>query len=287
MRSNRKNGLGLVLAGSREIDDEDERGRLRLGEKVENRFAESVTGDVERAFFDFVAQFWLNADCVVDGGVEVFDNDAFFEGFAGAFISSNAVEITAFDTATEHQDRTGISEMTVHTIMFQFVDYIRDDDLVFDFVVGFAFDKHVAAEFAGEDDKRAIEKAAFFEVENELGDGGIDGFFEIDGASMAVFVGIPILEWNVFGSDLDEARARLGEPPSEKATEAEAASVVFVVAGFGFEGEVESFGGGRTEEAMSIVERAEERFLLVIAAMLAERALFEEFAIKGIAIFEA
>jgi len=38
---------------------------------------------------------------------------------------------------------------------------------------------------------------------------------------------------------------------------------------------------------MGIVERTEQRFFLVIAAELADRALVNEFAIKGVAVFEA
>src|ERR1051326_810817 len=38
---------------------------------------------------------------------------------------------------------------------------------------------------------------------------------------------------------------------------------------------------------MSIVQRAKKRFFLVIAAQLTDWGLFNEFAIKGIAMFEA
>jgi hypothetical protein len=34
--------------------------------------------------------FWRNAHCLEDTGVEVFDDDAVFEGFARAFVGGDA-----------------------------------------------------------------------------------------------------------------------------------------------------------------------------------------------------
>jgi hypothetical protein len=260
---------------------------LRLGEQVEDRFAEAVAGDVEGALLNFVTQFWRDADGAIDRGVEVFDDDAFFEGFAGAFVGSDTMQVTALQAAAKHEDGAGVGEVSMHAVVFQFADDVGNGYLVFDFVIRFAFNEHVAAEFAGENDEGAIEEAAFFEVEDELSDGSIDGFFEIGGASVAVFVRVPILKRNVFGSDFDETRAGFGESTGEETAQTKTAGVVFFVGGLGLEREVESFGGRRTEKAMGVVERAKERFFLVIAAELADGALVNEFAIGGIALFES
>src|SRR6185436_19525713 len=105
----------------------------------------------------------------------------------------------------------------------------------------------VAAEFARENDKGAVEQFAGLEIADELGDGAVDLLFHVHEARVAVLVGVPIEEGDVFGGDFDEAGADLAEAAGEQATEAEAASVIYVVILFGLEGEVEGFGRGRTE----------------------------------------
>ena len=75
--------------------------------------------------------------------MEVFNDDALFERFAGAFIGRDAVQITALRAAAEHEDGAGVGEVAMHSVMFQFADNVRDGDLVLHFVVGFAFDEHV------------------------------------------------------------------------------------------------------------------------------------------------
>ena len=123
-------------------------------------------------------------------------------------------------------------------------------------------------------------KPAFLQVEHELGDRRVNGLLQIDHARVAVFVRVPVLKGNVFGGDLDEAGARFGQPPRQQAAQAEAAGVVFVVAGFGFERQIEGLGGRRTQQPVRIIQRAQQRIFLVIAAQLADRALLDEFPVK-------
>ena len=94
-------------------------------------------------------------------------------------------------------------------------------------------------------------------------DGGLHAF----GAGVAIFVGVPEAEGDVFGSDFDEAGASFDEAAGEQATLAEAA---FSVLGrdFGaFETEVESLGCGRGEEAVGVIETSGEALLLEAVAI--------------------
>src|SRR4029077_10300832 len=108
-------------------------------------------------------------DGAIDRGMKVFDDNAFFERFAGAFISGYPVQIAALKPSAAHQDTAGIREMAVHAIVFHFRDDVRDNDLVFHRVIGLAFDHHVAAEFAGEDDQCSVQETTLLKIENELG----------------------------------------------------------------------------------------------------------------------
>src|SRR5207249_2729330 len=99
--------------------------------------------------------------------------------------------------------------------------------------------------------------------------------------------GIPIDKWNVFRRNFDEARAGFREPPREQATQAELARVILVVAGFRFERKVEGPGCRRTEQAMRVVHRAEQRLFLIIAAELADWILRNQFFVIALAPLEA
>jgi len=144
------------------------------------------------------------------------------DGFAGALISRQAVEVTAFNTATVKQDTPGIGEMAVHAVVFHFLNLVGHRNLVFDSPVRFAFDEGVAAEFARQHDERAVEEAARFEVEHELRDGAIDLLFHVHQLFVAVLVSVPVEERDVFGGDFDVPGAHVGEPPGQQAAEAEA-----------------------------------------------------------------
>src|SRR5205814_1932727 len=92
---------------------------------------------------------------------------------------------------------------------------------------------------------------------------------------------------NVFGGDFDEAGADFGQTPREQTAEAEMACVVLGVVFLWFESEIECFGRGGTQEAIGVVDRAEQRLFLKIAAVLAGGALLDEFLVKFVPIFKA
>ena len=69
-------------------------------------------------------------------------------------------------------------------------------------------------------------KPAFFQVENELGDGAIDLPFHAGQRGMAVFVCVPVQERHVFGRHLDEAGPGFGQPAGQQTAESESARVV-------------------------------------------------------------
>src|SRR5713226_2187549 len=124
--------------------------------------------------------------------MEVFNNDALFKGLAGTFLGGPSMEIAAFGAATEHQHAAGVSEMAVHAVVFHFSDDFRNGDLILHLIVRLALDHHVAAEFTGQDDERAIKKSALLEIQDELGDGSIDRFLQIDLTGVAVLVSVPV-----------------------------------------------------------------------------------------------
>ena len=174
------------------------------------------------------------------------------------------------DAAAEHDDRAGVGEVAVHAVVFGQRHDVGRVGLILDFLADLAFGDDVAAELAGEDDERAVEQAALFEIENELGDRGVDLALHVGGALVAVFVGVPVAEGDVFGGDFDEAGAGFDEAAGEEAALSEAAVVVGVEAFFRLEREVEGFGGGRGEQAIRGVEGADQGFALEVAAVLLE-----------------
>ena len=161
--------------------------------------------------------------------MQILDDDRVLNRLAGALVGSDAVQMALFDAAAEHQHGAGVGEVAVHAVMFQLVDRVRHVHLVTHLVAWFALDEHVAAELAGEHDERAIEQAAFLEVEHELRDRGVDLALHVGEACVAVLVGVPVEERHVLGCHLDEPRAGLDEPPRQQAAAPELAGVVNVV----------------------------------------------------------
>src|SRR5688572_16617746 len=96
---------------------------------------------------------------------------------------------------------------------------------------------------------------------------------------MSILVSVPITKRNVFRSDFDEPRARLRQPPRQQATETEPARVVGVIDFLRLEREIEGLGRRGSQESMSILNRAQERLLLIVAALLQNRTAFHKFAI--------
>ena len=133
------------------------------------------------------------------------------------------MEMTALHAAAKHQHAARGGEVPVHAVILRLRDRVGHDNGRFQYLLGLAFDDHVAAELACQDDERAIEQSALLEVAYELRDGTVDRLLERHGACVAIFVRIPVQKWNVFGGDFDEAGAGLAQAPREQAAEAEAA----------------------------------------------------------------
>src|SRR5262245_13198837 len=130
--------------------------------------------------------------------------------------------------------------MPVQAVVLQLLQRLGfKSGLVLGFGAGDALDDHVAAEFAGENDERAIQEATGFEIENELSDGAVDFLVEAINRFMAIGVCIPVNEGDVLGSDLDVAGAGFDESAGQKTPLAEAAGVVFFVALLRLERDVE------------------------------------------------
>ena len=97
---------------------------------------------------------------------------------------------------------------------------------------------------------------------------------------MTIVVRVPVEERDVFGRDLDVARAGLDQPPGQEAALPEAARVVGVIGSLRLQSEVEGFGGGRAEEAVRVVERAQQRLSLVVAPSLGDGAVGDQALVE-------
>jgi len=128
------------------------------------------------------------------------------------------VQMTALDAAAVKQHAARVGEMPVHAVMLWVFHLVRHFDLVLDQLVGLAFDHRVAAELAGENNERAIQQAARFEVKHELRDRRVNLLLHSDQARVAIFVRVPIEERNVFSGDLDKAGADFRQPARQQET---------------------------------------------------------------------
>ena len=79
-------------------------------------------------------------------------------------------KIAVLDATAEEQHAAGIGKVAMHAVEFRILDLLGHLNLVFDYLVGFAFDQRVPAEFAGEHNQSAVEQPARLQVEHQLGD---------------------------------------------------------------------------------------------------------------------
>jgi len=184
---------------------------LRLGSAEEALywFAEAVAGNVEGALLHLVGQARRDAHGLVEGCVQILDDDRVLDGRAGALVGCHPVEVAFSDAATEQQHGAGVGEMPVHAVVSQLVDGVRHLDLVPHLVARLALDEHVPAELAGKHDQGAVEQSSLLEVEHELRDRGVDLPLQIGESRVAVLVRVPVQKRHVLGGQLDEARPSL------------------------------------------------------------------------------
>ncbi len=98
---------------------------------------------------------------------------------------------------------------------------------------------------------------------------------------------IPVEEGNVFGGDLDEARAGLGQAPRQQAAEPEAAGVVAVEDWPGFAGQVEGIALAGVEQAMGVIDGTQHRLLMIIAGQVGGGAVPEKLPECALALGKA
>ncbi len=186
--------------------------------------------------------------------MEVFDDHPLVDCFARAFVGGAAVQVAFFHATTEQQYTAGVGEVAMHAVVLQFGHDIGHGHLIFDLQAWFTFEHHVAAEFAGQDDKRAVEQASGFKVFNEESDGSVDHFFQIDRAGVTVIVGVPVFERDVFAGYLDEPCAGFDKPAGEQTTQSESSGVVGVVRFPGFQRQIERFCGLGSQQTVRIIK---------------------------------
>ena len=201
-----------------------------------------------------VGQARRDAHGLVEGCVQILDDDRVLDSRARALVGCHPVEVAFSDAATEQQHGAGVGEMPVHAVVNQLVDGVRHLDLVPHLVARLALDEHVPAELAGEHDQRAVKQPALLEVEHELRDRGVDLTLQVGKSLVAVLVRIPVQEWHVLSGQLDEARTGLDEPPRKQTATPELTCVVRVEHFFFLERQVERLGRRRGQEPVRVVE---------------------------------
>src|SRR5262245_1491718 len=92
---------------------------LVSGEQFRDGLTQAVAGYIERTLFNLVAELRRDSHCLEDRSMKILNNDTLFQRLAWPFGSRFAVEITALCSAAEHEDRAGVCEMPVHSVIFQ------------------------------------------------------------------------------------------------------------------------------------------------------------------------
>src|SRR5579885_2106128 len=169
-------------------------------------------------------------------------------GLVAALLLRLPVQEALLEATAEDQHTTGLGKVPVHPVMFGLShDFRLLRHLVLDAFIRLALHDHVAPEFAGQHDQRAVQQPALLQVQYQLRNRPVDGLLHSDGPLMAVFVRVPVAERDVLRGDLDETRAGLGQPAGQQAAQPEAARVVDIVGFLRLEREIECLGGRGTQ----------------------------------------
>ena len=176
--------------------------------------------------------------------------------------------------------------------------------MVFHGFLRFALEHHVAAKLARDHDQRTIQHPAFLEIEHELRDGRVDHLLHADEPRVSVLMRVPIQKGNILRRHFDETRPRFAKSPRKQTAQTKSPDHTLLV--FGAEaiaGRVEAHAGlkgwkifsralqrlkreierlrrRRTEQAVRVVHRAQERIFLIAAAFASDRTSGEQFAVK-------
>ena len=159
--------------------------------------------------------------------MEVRDGHRVLDGDQRALVGGRTVDVALLHAAAEHHDRRAAGEMAVQAVVVHHFEGVGlGARLVACLAAGDAFDHHVAAELAGDDDEGAVEHLSLLEVADQTGDRPVDLLLEFGQGLMAVLVGVPVDEGDVFGGHLDEAGTGFRHAAGEQAAAAEAAVAV-------------------------------------------------------------
>ena len=147
----------------------------------------------------------VDAECIVNGGVEVRDGDGLFDCLFGEVVG-NADDLAGAEAAAGQECAKGGGLMASSAAGVELSG---------------------AAELGGDDDEGGVEQVAGFEVVEQSRESLVEFADELVLLELALVVGVPpgaVQEVKVVG-DLDEANAGLDEPASEQAALAEGAAV--------------------------------------------------------------
>ena len=116
---------------------------------------------------------------------------------------------------------------------------------------------------------------------------GVDLLLHRLRALMAALVRVPVAEGDVFGGDLDVARAGFDQTARQQAALTEPAGVVGVVGAARLERQVERLRGRRGQQAIGRFERPDQRLALEVARVLVDRLLRQQLLVELAAAQEA
>jgi hypothetical protein len=120
-------------------------------------FALTIRRGIKRPSLYHIIGLWVNAQCMINGLVNLINNNGIFDGLAGPFISCLAKYIAFFDATTKHEHGASIGKMSVHTVELHVIDDIGLLHLLLHFQLRPAFDHHVPAELSCEDNHGPVE----------------------------------------------------------------------------------------------------------------------------------
>src|SRR5262245_3139181 len=106
--------------------------------------------------------------------MQVADSDRILHSCKWSFVRRLAVKEPTFRPAAEQEHAAGSGKVPVHPEELQVVDNVRLLNLVRNWSIGLTCHKHAAAELTGKHDKRTVEQATFFEIQDQPGDRSID-----------------------------------------------------------------------------------------------------------------
>ena len=156
------------------------------GKQIFHRLAQAIFGHIERALLDLVRLVGRDAHRLKNGSVQIFDDNPFLQGLAGPFIRRPPVQVAFTHAAPEHQNASGVGEMSVHAVILFRVDSVRHLDLIFDLPVRLALKDLELVREVEQSSKATMPLLhavleTFMTASQDLADQDLAAIYELDG----------------------------------------------------------------------------------------------------------